>query len=711
MKKVLTLLLVLTMLLSVIGCFRIAPITASAAMASKTLLGGYENICLTYTFRTSRTDYGRHTVEDLLPYVAYLDKQGKMQDYFFDSYLFLPCVDYAPSGGNVHYIPGNPLIAQDWVDYVDDTFYKDTNVDALNEAFGMAKETLGGDANKKAGVFFSILYPAQESTSFGTLGGRSLNFSKLDDRKYAVKWIIDEQIKRYNAAGYDNLDLVGFYWLEEYVNASYYTSVSRSADYQLFRYASDYLHSLGLKFIWIPYHNAKGYSEWKSLGFDFASYQPNYFWSAPDANRIVTTCNNATRYGMGMEMEVDGNVAQVEYYKRYMKYLETGMNYGAMNSIKTYYQDGKTAAFYSACYSQNPLYRNVYDLTYKYAKGTLTQSDINYNVSLEDTLPYCANWVSLDTNYTGCKSFVDGSALDYQDVSGKELTDGVIGTSELGTEWHAFHWLTLDEENRMSVTIDLGKQYSDLTHFVAHFSNYKMSGVGQPKDIKFYVSEDGNSFTLLNTSTLIENGNESYAYYISDVPITGRYVKLSFLNSPGFPFVFCSEFLVGEGEVSDIPGGTDGSPDSDNENDSSTENNGNIGTGDNNDSDTNNPEGGADNEGNTENNGDSENSGNTENNGNSDNNEENGEGNNDGENNDDSQTPPNAQYLIGDVNGNGKIDARDYFLLKRAFFDTYELSEDEAKRGDVDGNGAIKARDYFLLKRLFFGTYTIAQRF
>ncbi|MBR5277796.1 MAG: hypothetical protein IKU23_00865, partial [Clostridia bacterium] len=62
MRKFLSLILIITMLMSILLCFQSAMLTANAAMASKTVLGGYENLCLTYTFRTSRTDYGRHTV-------------------------------------------------------------------------------------------------------------------------------------------------------------------------------------------------------------------------------------------------------------------------------------------------------------------------------------------------------------------------------------------------------------------------------------------------------------------------------------------------------------------------------------------------------------------------------------------------------------------------------------------------------------------------
>ena len=68
--------------------------------------------------------------------------------------------------------------------------------------------------------------------------------------------------------------------------------------------------------------------------------------------------------------------------------------------------------------------------------------------------------------------------------------------------------------------------------------------------------------------------------------------------------------------------------------------------------------------------------------------------------------PKPVEGVIGDVNANGKIDARDYLLLKRAYFGTYELTCDDAI-ADINGNGKIDARDYLLLKRAYFGTYTI----
>ncbi len=69
-----------------------------------------------------------------------------------------------------------------------------------------------------------------------------------------------------------------------------------------------------------------------------------------------------------------------------------------------------------------------------------------------------------------------------------------------------------------------------------------------------------------------------------------------------------------------------------------------------------------------------------------------------------------VKVLRGDINGNGKIDARDYLLLKRAYFDTYDLTCDEAV-ADINNNGKIDARDYLLLKRMYFGTYDLEKDF
>lgn len=64
--------------------------------------------------------------------------------------------------------------------------------------------------------------------------------------------------------------------------------------------------------------------------------------------------------------------------------------------------------------------------------------------------------------------------------------------------------------------------------------------------------------------------------------------------------------------------------------------------------------------------------------------------------------------LLGDVNNNGKIDAMDYLLLKRFCLDTFKLTEEQMAVADVYNDGKITALDYMLIKRHVLGTFKIA---
>ncbi len=49
-----------------------------------------------------------------------------------------------------------------------------------------------------------------------------------------------------------------------------------------------------------------------------------------------------------------------------------------MNTVKMYYESG---AFRSACVSDNPNWRLIYDCTYKFAKERLTSEEIKKAIS------------------------------------------------------------------------------------------------------------------------------------------------------------------------------------------------------------------------------------------------------------------------------------------------------------------------------------------
>ena len=321
---------------------------------------GVENMILSYNCNPSLSSGGKTTVEEYLPHVGYYDRDGKLADTFFDSFLFLP---YAAFTGTEY----RDFTA--WNTYVDNVFAEDANVNALSEAAERVSEGLGRDVRVR--VFFSILYTWPDKTSFGDVDGDGVieDFSKAEDRKKAIKWMIDEQLARFEAGGYDNLDLLGFYWYEEQVT---YTDPH---ELELIRYASDYVHSLGYKLMWIPWYCAPGYTDWKELGFDMACMQPNYAFSGQaTVERLYDNAETTRRLGMCVEIEIGQYDAQADIL-RYKEYLAVGAETGYMDAVKCYYQAGMPGAFYAAWKSADPFVNSVYHDTYLFAKGKYDSSE------------------------------------------------------------------------------------------------------------------------------------------------------------------------------------------------------------------------------------------------------------------------------------------------------------------------------------------------
>ena len=297
---------------------------------------------------------GQLTKEEARRYVGYYDKEDKLLDTFIDGYLMLP---YAKFTYSKWYKCG-----EGWRFYIDRTFEDGMNVDALEDAAKLVSEGLGRDVKTK--LFLTILHTnatyGERPEKFGELNGREIDTSKLEDRKFAIKWCVDEQIKRFKEKDRPHTELCGFYWFEESIN------FNDPIDSEAIRYASEYVHSLGYKLIWIPYYQAWGYRNWKELGFDVACMQPNYaFHKEETAQCLYDNAELTKKYGLCYEMEL--NSVRSEYdVSKYREYMKAGAETGFMHSVKMYYQDGR--AFVSACVSKEELGRSVYDDTYLFAK-------------------------------------------------------------------------------------------------------------------------------------------------------------------------------------------------------------------------------------------------------------------------------------------------------------------------------------------------------
>ena len=545
MKKILSFIIAAVVLAAAV-CTCVSLESSAAGLLMPDDLGGINNVMLTYTFAKSGAVSGRHTVTDLSPYVGYYDTDGVLRDTFFDSFLFLPCVTTGPSGGAMYKSSSNPGIASDWEAYLDDLFRDGYNLDALNTAVGNIAAELGLDGYK-ADIFFTVLYPVQGQTGFGTIGGVTYDFSKEADRLAVCRWQIDNYIERFTAGGYENLNLYGFYWFEEYIETS------SPAEKALLTGYNSYVAEKGYSSIWIPYYNAEGWNRWKEYGFTAACLQPNYmFNSKAESTRIQTAVSKAAQYGMCNEVEASGSVvSSAEYYNRYLTYLRDGAEYGAMNAVKMYYQE---VFFYYNCYKSDiPEVRLIYDLTYKYAKATLTEDDINdcFIDVFDPTSEY--DTVSLGCSYTATAAYTGSGTLDYQDISGTELTDGVYGGVSLGTEWHSFYRKYTENDGSYRITVDLGAVYNDLRCLYMEFGNDHISGIAAPSAVSFYVSSDGKEYTLLSVNDVASDViGYPVCKYVSENGFSARYVRAVFSQPTGYSFVFVSELAVCADPVTDI---------------------------------------------------------------------------------------------------------------------------------------------------------------
>ena len=305
--------------------------------------------------------------EVFLPHVAYM-VDGKIKDTLFDGYLFLPYVAFLYDK-----YKKRPLKKENWQHYIDTQFTEGYNMDALEEAVAEVGDALG-IKDYKVSIYFSILYPVTEVSEFGVVDGRNLNFANVEDRKAALKWLIDEQYRRFNEKGYKHLELKGYYWFTEEIN------YADNQLLELLHYTTDYVRGMGLITTWIPYFHASGYDDWMNLGFDVVCYQPNYAFNqiVPDA-RLFAAAQTAKTLGMCIELEVGGT--QDWHIERIKKYYAAGAKTGYMqNAAHMYYQGGVPGVYYDAYVSKDEVLHSVYDDTYRFIKGTFGADEIEFNL-------------------------------------------------------------------------------------------------------------------------------------------------------------------------------------------------------------------------------------------------------------------------------------------------------------------------------------------
>ncbi len=324
----------------------------------KEVLNGASDLVLLY----HGTQFDGYTVDELIPYLAYVDKDGKINDTMFDSYLFL-LSDTFPSGAK----GGGASKLSDWTWSINDLFVEGENILALEEAAGKVKEALSLDDDFKYTFTVTLYYPNPKSTEFGDFDGDGEIESLADDRTRleAIKWYMDTFEAKLAEYNFKNISFDGYYWYNESIYAL------ENAPYIVTETAK-MVHDRGYDFFWIPYFLASGFESWASFDFDVACMQPNYvFKEEAPYSRIEQAAYFTKLYGMGIEIEISGkSFTSDALYKKYLEYLAGGVKYGYMEDcVHMYYQD--VLCYYEAAMSKDEKIRLVYDYTYQFIKGTL----------------------------------------------------------------------------------------------------------------------------------------------------------------------------------------------------------------------------------------------------------------------------------------------------------------------------------------------------
>lgn len=311
--------------------------------------------------------------EEILAYVAYLDRDGKIKDTMFDGFLFCP-TGGALDGGLFY----KNASMSEMQDMFDKTFASGRDVDALNKAAAKTADALG--LSDYTVTYYIPLYYPGEDVLFGDLDGDGSadTLDTFEKRVRAVRWQMKYILDLVNKGSYQHAVFGGFYWLNESLNAS-------EDEPSLLRTVSAESQALGYGLFWIPYYKAPGFETWAFEGFEIACMQPNMAFHDTVGEEYVYYCATiAKRLGMCVEMELNEEAAMIDtrYFEKYMQYLLGGLTYGYMTETVHYYYQG-VDVYLQACRAEDDRARLVYDYTYAFVKGALPQPEPIKTVSFE----------------------------------------------------------------------------------------------------------------------------------------------------------------------------------------------------------------------------------------------------------------------------------------------------------------------------------------
>ena len=332
--------------LRVVGCLAILILAVGVAQAQQPAPGRW---VLLYAC-DGRPQWMPYTRAQLLPYVAAIDSAGRPVRWFSNGAVILAL--YARSGRTfAPWTRKEPSTGSDWAEYLDCLLGPGGLFDRLDSALTDAEATLPRPSLYRVGVM--IPYPGS-SVGMTRFMNSDYDLATAQGRISAIDAYTREVVQRFAARRGTQLTLDGMYWLHE---DAYPT------DSGLVHAAANVVHRHGLRFLWVPYYGelAGGWASWRTLGFDEAWLQPNYFFNRNvPSTRLDSAVARVRSAGMGLEIEFDGRLLHDPAYgDRLLPYLSAITADSALQKGSIALYDGGGALGQLAS-SRNPLYHALY---------------------------------------------------------------------------------------------------------------------------------------------------------------------------------------------------------------------------------------------------------------------------------------------------------------------------------------------------------------
>lgn len=246
--------------------------------------------------------------------VTYVDK-NEQEHWLFESMLMLELWSNWGVASYALTADGHKSSNREhWQQQLDYWFDDQYGFAALDQCIEEAKGRIGAPEKKHLVVFslpdpvyFENFSTKTNTKYWGSIADTEMDFKNVSHRVEAYKWMINQIRALFNSKGYKNIELTGFYILNEAlsVSSSSYNYQYKQHD-QIIKQVTAYCHSFNEGVFWIPYNCAEGYTSWKSLGIDCTIMQPNKYWPNETTKTWDDVLTAVKNYDMGIELEFEG---------------------------------------------------------------------------------------------------------------------------------------------------------------------------------------------------------------------------------------------------------------------------------------------------------------------------------------------------------------------------------------------------------------------